>query len=425
MKKRAYGADSRMVVAVETAYGVAPPAGTYRSTDFSKTDLSSEIKLGDDPLLGRGRNAQDPWRGLITDAGTITIPLDVRGIGFWLNALLGAPVSTGVTAAGGTITFSAQPADASTITINGVVYTFVSAAPGATDILIGADLATTLTAATTKLNLSASPLVSAATYTATATAISIAHDTIGAIGNAFTLIASAASNGTVSGATLSGGVSSHAFKSGSETLPSLTIEIGHPLLATPVFFRHLGTVADSIDFDLGKEGAASAVLKLVAQGEDSFTTTIDPAPKSFSMTRFSQGKGFIKRGAVALAGVTAGKLTFANNLESVRTIRDDGKIDGADPTIATVKGSMTLRFDGTTLVAEAMSGDPVSLEYGFSGGPGQGISFLLPRVFIPKPKYKIDGPGGVESVVEWQGAYDQTTDTMMLVTLTNDVAAYP
>lgn len=65
-KVRAYGADTTLKVCRETAYGVAPSSG-YRSLDFKSTDLSSEQPLGDDPLLGRGRNAQDPYRGLITD----------------------------------------------------------------------------------------------------------------------------------------------------------------------------------------------------------------------------------------------------------------------------------------------------------------------------------------------------------------------
>nr|CAX84093.1 uncharacterized protein [uncultured bacterium] len=423
-KARAYGADARLIAAVEASYGVAPATGVYRSLDFKSTDLSSEQKLGEDPLLGRGRNAQDPYRGLISDEGSIEIPLDVRGIGFWLNALLGASTTTPMAAASGTLTFSAQPADGSTITVIGVAFTFVDAAPGATDILIGADLAATLVATSAKLNASANPLVAMATYDKTATTITVVHDSPGAAGNTFTLAASASSNGTPSGATLVGGTSRHVFTSGAETLPSLTVEIGHPLLATPVFFRHTGTMVDSLDFDLGKEGAANATCKLVAQGEDSFSTSIDAAPEPFALTRFSQGKGYIKRGTSFLAGVTAGRFSFSNTLERVRTIRDDGKIDGADPTIATVKGSITLRFDGATLLAEAASGDPISLEYGFTSGSGHELSFLLPRVFLPKPKYKISGPGGVEAAFDWQAAYDQESDTMLVVTLVNDVVAY-
>ncbi|MFN7022867.1 MAG: phage tail tube protein, partial [Phycisphaerales bacterium] len=69
---------------------------------------------------------------------------------------------------------------------------------------------------------------------------------------------------------------------------------------------------------------------------------------------------------VALAGVTGGSLTFSNALERIRTIRDDGKIDAADPTLASASGTLALRFDGATLMAEASDGDPVALEYGLT-----------------------------------------------------------
>jgi hypothetical protein len=111
-KVRAYGADSTLLACRETAYGVAPLAG-YRSLDFKSCDLSSEQPLGDDPLLGRGRNAQDPYRGLITDEGRIEIPLDLGGSGFWLTSLFGDP-STTQTKASGQIAFSGQPAANST-----------------------------------------------------------------------------------------------------------------------------------------------------------------------------------------------------------------------------------------------------------------------------------------------------------------------
>jgi hypothetical protein len=77
-KVRAYGADATLKACREASYGVAPLTG-YRSLDFKSTDLSSAQPLGEDPLLGRGRNAQDPYRGLITDEGQIDIPFDLRG----------------------------------------------------------------------------------------------------------------------------------------------------------------------------------------------------------------------------------------------------------------------------------------------------------------------------------------------------------
>jgi hypothetical protein len=144
-KARAYGADSVLLAAQETTYGTAPASG-YRGLDFKSTDLSSAVPLGDDPLLGRGRNAQDPYRGLVTDEGSVDIPLDVEGTGYWLTGLFGAPTTTG------------------------------------------------------------------------------------------------------------SGPYTHVWQSGADTIPSYTIEIGHPKLATPVFFRHTGVVFESLNFEMGIEG---------------------------------------------------------------------------------------------------------------------------------------------------------------------------
>ena len=421
-KVRAYGADATLLAARETGYGVLPLAG-WRSLDFKSTDLSSSQPLGEDPLLGRGRDSQDPYRGLITDEGQLEIPLDLRGTGFWLTALFGDPTTTPV-AASGSITFSAQPAATSTITINGVAWTFVAGTPTGNQIEIGGTLAATLTNAAAALNASASPQVAAATYaTSGGTTPTIPHDTAGPAGNAFTLAASAGSNGTVSGATLRGGGHRHVWDSGGDEIPSHTIEIGHPKLVAPVFFRHLGTVAESLAFEMGEEGPANARLQLVAQGEETAGATTDTTPDSFALKRFSQGRGFIRRGTAPLAGVTGGSLTFSNNLERVRVIREDGRIQAADPTFASAQGQLIVRFDGQTLVGEASDGEPVALEYGFAMVEGWELKLELFRVFLPKPKYSVSGPGGVEASFDWRAALDDSSGTMLRASLLSDIAS--
>ena len=85
---------------------------------------------------------------------------------------------------------------------------------------------------------------------------------------------------------------------------------------------------------------------------------------------------------------------------------------------------MNVRFDGATLVAEAANGDPVSVEYGFSMAEGWSLGFELFRVFLPKPKYAVSGPGGVETSFDWRAAFDEVNATMLRVRLLNDVASY-
>lgn len=420
-KARAYGADATLKACRETTYGVALSTG-YRSLDFKSTDLSSEQPLGDDPLLGRGRNAQDPYRGLISDEGEIEIPFDLRGTGFWLTALFGDPTTTTVKATG-TITFAANPTAGDTITLNGTDWTFVAAGASGEETEIQGTLDATLDELVTDLNGSVETEVAKCTYSheSGTDVLSIEFDTAGTTGNDYTLAASAA---TVSYETLGGGGYSHVWESGGDDIPSYTFEVGHPKLTTPRYFRHLGTVADSIEFEMGQEGPANATLQLVAQGEEKATATIDGSPDSYALRRFSQGRGFITRGGEALAGVTSGSLTFSNNLERVRVIRADGKIEAADPTLATAEGSMTVRFDGQTLVDEAADGDSVAFEYGFTFPDGFSLTFEMPRVFLPKPKYAISGPGGVEASFDWRAAYDGSEAVMLKATLINDVDTY-
>jgi hypothetical protein len=65
-KLRVHGADATLLAAREASYGVLLLTG-WRSLDFKSTDLSSSQPLGKDPLLGRSRNSQDPYRELVTN----------------------------------------------------------------------------------------------------------------------------------------------------------------------------------------------------------------------------------------------------------------------------------------------------------------------------------------------------------------------
>jgi len=97
-KTRAYGADATLLAAFETTYGTPPDGsgdGVYRPLAFGRYALSAAKPLGYDPILGQGRNAQDPFYEAVTVQGDIQIPVDLRGIGFWLRLLMGAPVTTG------------------------------------------------------------------------------------------------------------------------------------------------------------------------------------------------------------------------------------------------------------------------------------------------------------------------------------------
>lgn len=114
----------------------------------------------------------------------------------------GSPFATG------TLTFVTNPEAAETIAVNGVTFTFVAGASGATDVHIGSTKEDTALEFVNVLNASANASVNVATYSVEygGTVVTITYDTAGTTGNSFTL---ADSSGTVavtrSAATLAGG----------------------------------------------------------------------------------------------------------------------------------------------------------------------------------------------------------------------------
>jgi hypothetical protein len=62
---------------------------------------------------------------------------------------------------------------------------------------------------------------------------------------------------------------------------------------------------------------------------------------SLTFSRISQFQGSIKRAGSPVGNLTGCSVTYSNNLEKIETIRDDGLIEGADPTIAALTGGST------------------------------------------------------------------------------------
>lgn len=122
------------------------------------------------------------------------------------TAVIGAIGTAGVAAAG-TVTFVSNPVAATTLTLNGSVWTFVAALTSGLQILIGTALANTLANAASVLGYSTDTNTALNTYSASATVLSLTAKATGTTGNAFTL-ATTVAGATVSAATMLGGVAS-------------------------------------------------------------------------------------------------------------------------------------------------------------------------------------------------------------------------
>ncbi len=214
------------------------------------------------------------------------------------------------------------------------------------------------------------------------------------------------------------GTFDHVFASGSDVLPSYSIEVG--MGQVPAFFMHGGVVFNSIALEFQRSGAAAATINAVAQGESRSATTQGGTPTSLAFSRISQFQGSITKAGQPVGNLTSGSLTYSNNLEKIETIRSDGLIEGADPTVAALTGRIDVRFADTSLIDDASSGTPVDLEFGYTIGSSK-VLFAAHEVYLPKPKLAVDGPGGVQASFDFQGAKNDAAGRMLTVTLINDL----
>ncbi|OHC75189.1 MAG: hypothetical protein A3G18_09765 [Rhodospirillales bacterium RIFCSPLOWO2_12_FULL_58_28] len=214
----------------------------------------------------------------------------------------------------------------------------------------------------------------------------------------------------------------HEFGSGAMTLPSMSVEVGMP--EVPAFFLIGGVRVNSMQLNFQRSGHANATFNAIGQGEARNAASQGGIPGGMDLKRFGQFQGQVKLDGSALANLTGANLTYSNNLERIETIRSDGRIDGADPTIAALTGAIEVRFADTALLDTATSGDPVTLEFAYVISADEKLVIGAYEVYLPKPKRAISGPGGVQAGFDWRAANNTVAGRMMTVTLTNDVEAY-
>jgi hypothetical protein len=214
----------------------------------------------------------------------------------------------------------------------------------------------------------------------------------------------------------------HEFQSGSWILPSLSIETGMP--EVPRFAMYSGCVLDQLTWQMQRSGLLTATARLVAQGETVGATTGAGTPAALELKRFGHFNGAISRNGSALGNIVSAEITYANNLDRIETIRADGRIDGADPSIAALTSRIEVRFADQTLVSQAINGEPCELEFAYSPPSGESFTFTVHAVFLPRPRIEIQGPQGVQATFDWQAAKDGTLGRMCTATLVNDIESY-
>ena len=150
----------------------------------------------------------------------------------------------------------------------------------------------------------------------------------------------------------------HAFTSGNFDLPSMARGAGMP--EVPRFAMYSGCKLDQLSWQMQRSGQLQATASLVAQGEARAATSQAGTLDALTLKRFGNFNGAVKRDGRRLATWRSAEVTYSNNLDRIETIRSDGRIDGADPSIAALTGQIEVRSADETLVDQAVNGTPPS-----------------------------------------------------------------
>ena len=214
----------------------------------------------------------------------------------------------------------------------------------------------------------------------------------------------------------------HTYTSGSWSLPSMAIEVALPEI--PRFAMYTGCVLDELRWTMERRGLLTATASLVAQGENVATATAAGTPTAWNLQRFGHFNGSILRNGTSLGNIVSADVSYKNNLDRIETIRSDGKIDGADPSMAELTGRIDVRFADTVLMDQAISGGAASLEFSWSLSSTVNLKLTAHKVYLPIPKVEIQGPQGIQASFDWQAAFDSGAGKMCTVVLKNQIASY-
>ncbi|KAA0677783.1 phage tail tube protein [Roseomonas genomospecies 6] len=210
----------------------------------------------------------------------------------------------------------------------------------------------------------------------------------------------------------------HVFESGGSPAP-VTLEIGHPDVGK--FRRNTFLVADKLTLARKGDDAAQLNMTVSFRGADEAVagTTIDSAPASLPLKRVPVLTGTVTLDGAPLGSVVGFSLDYTN---AVSVVREFGRIDVAEGD-ATLAGTVTIRFDGTTLESVAGTGSPVTITFTQQIDASNCIAFAVHGT-LNSPKAAIEGPAGIEKTFSLSGCRQADGGPMLTATLVNTVASY-
>jgi len=92
---RAKGYNSQLALGYETTYGKTPTSIKGYNMPFNQSKIAIQQKVIESSTIRGRRDKEQPTIGNIDVSGSVVVPIDQVGSGFWLAAMFGSPTTTG------------------------------------------------------------------------------------------------------------------------------------------------------------------------------------------------------------------------------------------------------------------------------------------------------------------------------------------
>jgi hypothetical protein len=92
---RAKGYNSQLALGYETTYGTTPTSIKGYNMPFNQSKITIKQNLVESSTIRGRRDKEQPAVGNIDASGSVVVPIDQVGSGFWLRAMFGNPTTTG------------------------------------------------------------------------------------------------------------------------------------------------------------------------------------------------------------------------------------------------------------------------------------------------------------------------------------------
>jgi hypothetical protein len=384
---QAKGSAAQVVLDFETVYGADPnsPAGILIPFNYP-WDLKAVRDLKEGNTHRGRRDGAMPFYGNSDAKGGVVVPVDQVAIGYWLRALLGAPVTAPPSS--DTLNNAAavdKVGDFVGLPISG--HAFVAGETVVIDGTTNYDGTHVITSKTTN-EIVIPSLYVAETFAGSETVVS--------------------------------GVYTHVFKP-ADDIESLVLEAGFTDITQ--YHKFNGVKVNKFAMDISGDGELTAKIDLIGAKETVAGTAYDSTPTAIAFARFQTMQAAIKEGNASIATVQSLNFEINNDLDPASFVLANA-VRGALPEgDCLVSGTLKALFDSEALYTKAVNGTESSLEVTFTSGL-YSLNFLFQELLYT-PSTPTIVKGGCYVELPFKAYFENgAADAVVRAILVNNQASY-